>query len=269
MQRDSFAGKNEDPLSLNKYTYCHNNPIIGTDPTGHFFEEIGNWIVDRAKDVKDWACDFGSDALECGKEFVNAQYDRGQKLWNDPGLYNFANWFTYGMLDANQQRYEQADDAYGYLNWALSGIPDMIKGAVNPEKPFSFNHFMDSLGTASLVVGAYAGAKVKTESPLLKNKKSVSKNISSVKSVDDILEDAIPGRATKGRATQYVKTGGYTQALDDFADMGVVNVREIPSGKVGTLQDGRTVNVRMKSSDGRATLEIYDGKSSIKIRYDE
>ena len=34
ISRDSFAGKNEDPLSLNKYTYCHNNPIISIDPSG-------------------------------------------------------------------------------------------------------------------------------------------------------------------------------------------------------------------------------------------
>lgn len=25
-----------DPLSLNRYTYCHNNPVYYTDPTGHF-----------------------------------------------------------------------------------------------------------------------------------------------------------------------------------------------------------------------------------------
>lgn len=51
--------------------------------------------------------------------------------------------------------------------------------------------------------------------------------------------------------------------------MGVQNVRDIPGGKVGTLPDGRTVNVRTKSSDGRPTLEIYDGKNSTKIRYED
>ena|GEM_PF-981957 len=35
-QRDSFAGKQGDPLSLNLYTYCHNNPIANVDPSGHF-----------------------------------------------------------------------------------------------------------------------------------------------------------------------------------------------------------------------------------------
>ena len=36
ISRDSFAGKNEDPLSLNLYTYCENNPIL-------YLDESGNW----------------------------------------------------------------------------------------------------------------------------------------------------------------------------------------------------------------------------------
>ena len=37
MSRDSVTGKNEDPLSLNLYTYCANNPVYYSDPSGHFF----------------------------------------------------------------------------------------------------------------------------------------------------------------------------------------------------------------------------------------
>ncbi|EJW14603.1 hypothetical protein M5X17_26015 [Paenibacillus alvei] len=92
---------------------------------------------------------------------------------------------------------------------------------------------------------------------------------SSIKSVDDILKGASPGRVTKGKATQYGKPGGYKHALDDFNSMGVTGVKDIPGGKVGKLPDGRTINVREKSSDGRPTLEIYDGKKSTKIRYDD
>lgn len=32
---DTFQGNNSDPLSLHKYLYCHDNPVNGTDPTGH------------------------------------------------------------------------------------------------------------------------------------------------------------------------------------------------------------------------------------------
>jgi RHS repeat-associated protein len=32
---DTYTGEKNDPLSLNLYSYCHNNPIIYTDPSGH------------------------------------------------------------------------------------------------------------------------------------------------------------------------------------------------------------------------------------------
>lgn len=34
--RDSYAGRRSDPLSLNRYTYCHNNPVVYVDPSGNF-----------------------------------------------------------------------------------------------------------------------------------------------------------------------------------------------------------------------------------------
>ena len=35
LQEDTYTGDEYDPLSLNLYTYCVNNPIMYTDPTGH------------------------------------------------------------------------------------------------------------------------------------------------------------------------------------------------------------------------------------------
>ena len=40
ISRDSFAGSNNDPLSLNLYTYFHNNHISGTDSTGYLMYAI-------------------------------------------------------------------------------------------------------------------------------------------------------------------------------------------------------------------------------------
>ena len=33
---DPYSGNTSDPQSLHKYAYCHNNPIMGIDPTGMF-----------------------------------------------------------------------------------------------------------------------------------------------------------------------------------------------------------------------------------------
>lgn len=39
LSEDTYTGDEYDPLSLNLYTYCSNNPIIYTDPTGHWQEK--------------------------------------------------------------------------------------------------------------------------------------------------------------------------------------------------------------------------------------
>ena len=44
ISRDSFVGKIEDPLSLNLYTYCHNNPILYIDPNGHMAKWLKNTL---------------------------------------------------------------------------------------------------------------------------------------------------------------------------------------------------------------------------------
>jgi hypothetical protein len=36
MQEDTYTGDPNDPLSLNLYTYCSNNPVMYIDPTGHW-----------------------------------------------------------------------------------------------------------------------------------------------------------------------------------------------------------------------------------------
>ena len=35
LQEDTYLGDRNDPLSLNLYTYCHNDPVMYWDPTGH------------------------------------------------------------------------------------------------------------------------------------------------------------------------------------------------------------------------------------------
>ncbi len=35
IQEDTYTGKRNDALSLNLYTYCHNEPLMYSDPTGH------------------------------------------------------------------------------------------------------------------------------------------------------------------------------------------------------------------------------------------
>ena len=53
---DSYWGEDDNPLSLNLYTYCENDPVNFTDPTGHsilgdIIKTIGNTIKEVVKTV--------------------------------------------------------------------------------------------------------------------------------------------------------------------------------------------------------------------------
>ncbi|RCX08177.1 RHS repeat-associated protein [Anaerobacterium chartisolvens] len=47
ISEDTYTGNPSDPLSLNLYTYCHNEPIMYVDPTGHK-EELDKMIKSTA-----------------------------------------------------------------------------------------------------------------------------------------------------------------------------------------------------------------------------
>ncbi len=89
--------------------------------------------------------------------------------------------------------------------------------------------------------------------------------------LDDVLNDAKKEPPTKGKSKIYSKPGGDEQRAKDFDSINFDSVKTYPNGTiVGKLPDGRIVNTRAKSTDkaGRSTIEIHNGKSSIKIRYD-
>lgn len=91
------------------------------------------------------------------------------------------------------------------------------------------------------------------------------------KKVDDILQDAQPGRTTKGSSSLYVKQGGIEMAQSDFEALQPSNIYSPKEGiTVGILSDGRRAILRTASTDGRPTLEIQSAinTSKIKIRYD-
>ena len=70
ISRDSFAGSNNDPLSLNLYTYFHNNHISGTDSTGHFLDTLLD-IASLAYDIYSFAKDpTPSGALDVALDIV-------------------------------------------------------------------------------------------------------------------------------------------------------------------------------------------------------
>lgn len=110
-----------------------------------------------------------------------------------------------------------------------------------------------------------------TSSYILRNEKEEKENKSDVDAkIKDVLDNCDP-LEKKQFADLWEKKGGTGQAIKDFKSFEPKGIQPIPTGERGVLPDGRDINVRTKSLDGRTTLEIYDRstKRSIKIRYEE
>ncbi len=106
---DSVRGTSNDPLSLNLYTYCGNNPVNYVDPSGHMryvYDKKGNVIRDL-------------DAEEFGK------YSDTYKALDD-----LSNRYTYAKN--NGGNYKQfADIAKKVRKYAREGTPvDYVQGKV-------------------------------------------------------------------------------------------------------------------------------------------
>ncbi|CAG7658426.1 RHS repeat-associated core domain-containing protein [Paenibacillus allorhizosphaerae] len=87
ISEDSYWGKEENPLSLNRYTYAHNDPLQFVDPIGHFiFSVISNIMTGVVSNVIGSAV---SGAIEGGQNGSST----GQSSSSDNGSNNGSgNW---------------------------------------------------------------------------------------------------------------------------------------------------------------------------------
>ena len=214
-----------------------------------------NWCGNRIDDTKE----FVSDALTTGKEFVKGQCERGSEFWNNPSLISGLDWFSGGYVSACNQRYQEADDLYGYANWALSGIPDMVKGAFAPEKPGSFDHFMDSLGVATLFTSVCSSCT--------RGKVSISKNNTDNVSTTKIYRSVSEGEWADIQSKNYsfsLPAGGMeskqfgfnlaeTQKFGNLMGQDIIISAEIPTSIINQFYTGGVDPMIFKSG----TLTVY------------
>ncbi|MFZ5968239.1 MAG: putative toxin [Bacillota bacterium] len=94
---DTYKGQLNDPLSLNLYTYCSNNPIVYYDPTGHgqvwnrFGEVIGSTDGDDYTDYSDEATDTHGGSHMADKEWKRDRRDR-DRSGSSISSYDVDNW---------------------------------------------------------------------------------------------------------------------------------------------------------------------------------
>ncbi len=136
---------------------------------------------------------------EIGSDIYNGLNERRQKALDSP--YDFVNYLTLGLpdvfngiLEQNQKNGERAletGSVYDIGNWLTMGSFDMVKGAFNPEEPLSKEHWMNSLGVASMLFGAREAKVTPGKSLGIEDIKTGPKVTNECISIsDDVVEDA-------------------------------------------------------------------------------
>ncbi|MCL1974687.1 MAG: RHS repeat-associated core domain-containing protein [Firmicutes bacterium] len=74
-QQDGWEfGKLNDPLSLNLYTYCMNNPVMLIDPSGHEYDWIKKFVADLGILEEDVKYDYFSSGVNISFSYGNNTY---------------------------------------------------------------------------------------------------------------------------------------------------------------------------------------------------
>ncbi|WZY01339.1 T7SS effector LXG polymorphic toxin [Bacillus sp. FSL W7-1360] len=126
--------------------------------------------------------------VEIGNSIWDGVEDRSEKAFDS--FYDYGNHVTFGLFDAGvsmwdgaQMRYNEFIDdpnVFTFVNYASIGTYDMFVGTVNPDDPYSTDHWLSSAGLAGSLAGG-AGLATRGAVSALKPGARNSGSVNSVK----------------------------------------------------------------------------------------
>ena len=199
-------------------------PVVAASPNA---DNHSNWY--------DALLRIPSDAKALLNGFAAAQQERiGRGT-----LGGFLDWLTMGTISGFYDGLKTRTGAvfenpslYNIANWLTLGTADTVKGAVAPEKPLSLEHWLNALGTVSIAAGAYELAQ--KYAPTMIDDVAAFENTAAQNAVEiNLPEDALIVRDTK-----YVDESGHVDYPKYAPDNGFVAVTtHIETLDVGALID--------------------------------
>nr|WP_232337106.1 LXG domain-containing protein [Lysinibacillus timonensis] len=133
-----------------------------------FLGDVGNSVIHSVEKSVD-------SFNEIGEDFWAGLENRNNKKFNS--VYDFGNYLTLGSFDGVKSVYqgldERADVAFesptNFANYLTLGSVDLVKGAVNPKESFSKEHWLNSLGLATIAVSGVKPVVGNVSNQVVKN----------------------------------------------------------------------------------------------------
>lgn len=248
LDETSFLGKLLQMLGKNQGLYRYQSGKLTWEPGIQAPAETPG--TDWTDSFREWSRNFGADAQALFDAFVQAANERDARKFND--IPSFFDYVTLGIIsgffNANSARTDAMlndPNVFSVLNWLFLGIPEMVEGAVAPKEPFSLQHWVDSFGTATLLVGVFqlsSSIKSGTKAPSGGGEKPKPEQIGRtelelkyIPSSGATLE-VVEGRTTtvlgryKGDIKDLIDEINYPNSYDFGDKPGKLNILNVPKG---------------------------------------
>jgi len=191
ISQDTYEGELNNPLSLNLYTYVHNNPLIYVDPTGNYcVSQDGKWARPGNCSSSD-SIYLGEDSEFVGRPIINNGTVGGYIGVNGP----YSERFTY-----SGNYWSMYSDDYSYIRW-IAGDNDYFFSLSQEKqdelKTRLFQNYMEDQirsGFPDFRDGVFWGVTLATLGRVKVTTGVVAKGTSNVVSREIIIKSAIQGK---------------------------------------------------------------------------
>ncbi|MEN6314698.1 MAG: DUF1308 domain-containing protein [Clostridiaceae bacterium] len=270
LQEDTYTGNPNDPLSLNLYTYCSNNPLIYWDYSGH---AAGDWW-DFASNIKAAWRSFTSDDLAEDLQTIrenNKEGSFGRVVGTVIGENVLKTKIGYEALGSKENR----EEAFEIINISGSTTDKIIAHLANG----SANYVAKPILKAAAVPfnAAYTGAKYagRVENPLMwitkgleGTAKGIAGGIANIPTEEyqtnfnkDWLTSGFTGALSDNRpqVREYFNKYPYIEAAINGTADGILSAGMAGFGKAGTTEPQPVIRSYAKSA------QIKSNKGNVKL----
>ena len=241
LQEDTYLGNAGDPLSLNLYTYCANNPVIYIDPTGHVVAKVGtkgDTVAAIQEDLKKLGYNVKVDGI-FGEQTKAAVI----KFQKDNGLVVDGIVGNQTLTEINFEQNRQTANAKGiYLPEPEKAAVGQIKGDVSIMTDAKYQQAINNIVE---VKSKTNGGSVNTGvvgNELAVQKVNIKSDIPTAAPVTVTPKVPVPAAASAQMSTltnQVAQVSGY---------MALANLSSINANKSTTAVGGVSLDAAVKSS---------------------
>ena len=154
LQEDTYTGDINDPLSLNLYTYCHNEPLMYYDPTGHWPEWLDklktkalqglDYVGDKISDGASYVASKTSDAWDATKSVASSFWESAKS-----GVSSFVDSAKSTTVGAWNDTKKYAKLGKELVKKEIAETTEGFKALTNPKKTEEAFNIIDTYGSTS------------------------------------------------------------------------------------------------------------------------